>query len=50
MRVWVLLTVITNQKMVSYTDEQIVDLILQDYEGRKVVLMAPIIKARKGHY
>ena len=41
---------VTNQKMVSYTDEQIVDLILQDYEGRKVVLMAPIIKARKGHY
>ena len=41
---------ITNQKMVSYTDEQISALILQEYAGRKVVLMAPIIKARKGHY
>ena len=41
---------ITNQKMVSYTDEQISELILQEYAGRKVVLMAPIIKARKGHY
>ena len=41
---------ITNQKMVSYTDEQISALILQEYAGKKVVLMAPIIKARKGHY
>ena len=40
----------TNQKMVSYTDEQIIELILQEYEGKKVVLMAPIIKSRKGHY
>jgi len=40
----------TNQKMVSYTDEQIIELILQEYKGKKVVLMAPIIKSRKGHY
>ena len=40
----------TNQKMVSYTDEQIIELILKEYEGKKVVLMAPIIKSRKGHY
>ena len=41
---------ITNQKMVSYTDEQIIDLILSEYEGKKVVILAPIIKSRKGHY
>ena len=41
---------ITNQKMVSYTDEQIIDLILSEYEGKRVVILAPIIKSRKGHY
>ena len=41
---------ITNQKMVNYTDEQIIDLILSEYEGKRVVILAPIIKSRKGHY
>ena len=41
---------VTNQKMVSYTDEQIVSLILQDYEGRKVVLTIPIIKKHAGNF
>ena len=40
----------SNQKMVSYTEEQIQNLIQEDYSGRKVMLMAPIIKSRKGHY
>ena len=41
---------ITNEEMVHYTDEQICDLILSGFEGRKVAFMAPIIKGRKGHY
>ena len=40
----------TKEKMVSYTDDQIIDLILKDYDQKKVMLMAPIIKSRKGHY
>jgi len=41
---------ISQEKMVSYTDDQIIDLILKDYDQRKVMLLAPIIKSRKGHY
>lgn len=40
----------TGEPMVKYTEEQIVDLILKDYEGRKVYLLAPLVKNRKGHY
>jgi excinuclease ABC subunit A len=36
--------------MVHYTDEQICDLILKGFDGRKVAFMAPIVKGRKGHY
>ena len=41
---------VTNEKMVSYTDDQIIELIVADYAQRKVMLLAPIIKSRKGHY
>lgn len=41
---------LTNEKMVKYTDEQIVDLILSEYEGKKTYLLAPVIRGRKGHY
>lgn len=41
---------ITGEEMVHYTDEQICELILKGFEGRKVAFMAPIIKGRKGHY
>ena len=41
---------VTNQKMVSYSEEQIQDLLLEDYIDQKVILLAPIIKSRKGHY
>ena len=37
-------------EMVRYTDEQIVDLILNRYAGRKCILMAPLVRGRKGHY
>ena len=41
---------VTGEPMVKYTEEQIVDLLLHDYLGRKVYLLAPLIKNRKGHY
>jgi excinuclease ABC subunit A len=40
----------TNQKMVSYTDEQINELILEEFDGKKIIILAPLIKSRKGHY
>ena len=41
---------VTGEKMVRYTDEQIVDLILKEYEGKACYLLAPMVKGRKGHY
>ncbi len=40
----------TGEKMVSYNDEQIKKLIIESYRGRKINVLAPIIKSRKGHY
>ena len=40
----------TGEAMVKYTEEQIVDLIVNDYSGRKIQLLAPLVKNRKGHY
>lgn len=40
----------TGEKMVSYSDEQIQELILKEFEGRKVSVLAPVIRSRKGHY
>jgi excinuclease ABC subunit A len=40
----------TNEPMVKYSDEQIVELILEKYEGKRIVILAPKIKGRKGHY
>jgi excinuclease ABC subunit A len=40
----------TNEEMVKYSDDQIVDLIIEKYDGKKVILLAPKIKGRKGHY
>ncbi len=41
---------ITDEEMVHYSDEQICDLIIEGFAGRKVAFMAPIVKGRKGHY
>ena len=41
---------ITDEEMVHYSDEQICDLIVGGFSGRKVAFMAPIVKGRKGHY
>jgi len=40
----------TGEKMVSYSDEQIKQLILDDYKDKKVSILAPAIRSRKGHY
>ena len=41
---------ISNKKMVSYTDQQIQELIFDDYMDCKIMFLAPIVKSRKGHY
>ena len=41
---------LSGQEMVKYTDEKIVELILQKYSGRKIYILAPLVKNRKGHY
>ena len=40
----------TGEKMVSYSDEQIKELIITDYKDKKINILSPIIKSRKGHY
>ncbi|RBW58024.1 excinuclease ABC subunit UvrA [Tenacibaculum sp. E3R01] len=40
----------TGEKMVSYSDDQIKNLILKDFDGKRVAVLAPLIKSRKGHY
>ncbi|MCU4156087.1 excinuclease ABC subunit UvrA [Carboxylicivirga sp. A043] len=40
----------TGEKMVKYTDDQILHLILEQFKGRKVYIAAPLVKGRKGHY
>lgn len=40
----------TGEKMVSYSDEQIKQLIIQDFKGKKVSILAPVVRSRKGHY
>ena len=40
----------TGEKMVSYSDEQIKNLIIESYDDKKINILAPIIKSRKGHY
>ena len=40
----------TDKKMVSYSNDQIIELIQKNYSNKKVVLLSPVIKSRKGHY
>ncbi|QBO58681.1 excinuclease ABC subunit UvrA [Chryseobacterium salivictor] len=40
----------TGQRLVSYTEEQILDAIKNNYKGEKVMLLAPAVRSRKGHY
>lgn len=41
---------VTGEAMVRLSDDQILDLILQRFQGKKMALLAPLVKARKGHY
>ncbi len=41
---------VTGEKMVRYSDDQIIDLILQNFDGKKVGILAPVVRGRKGHY
>ena len=41
---------VTGKEMVRYTDSQIVELIMREYAGRKCILLAPLVRGRKGHY
>ena len=41
---------LSGKPMVKFTDEQIIDLIIREYAGKKILLLAPLINARKGHY
>ena len=40
----------SGEKMVKYTEEQILDLILSEYKGRRIYILAPLVRSRKGHY
>ncbi len=41
---------VTGERMVKYTEDQILQLILERYEGHKAYLLAPLVRGRKGHY
>ncbi|MCC6839274.1 MAG: excinuclease ABC subunit UvrA [Flavobacteriales bacterium] len=41
---------VTGQPMVRYTDQQIVDLLLREYNGKELLILAPLVRGRKGHY
>ncbi|MBQ3781309.1 MAG: excinuclease ABC subunit UvrA [Bacteroidaceae bacterium] len=41
---------VTGEPMVKYTEEKILDLILHDYAGRAIYILAPLVRSRKGHY
>ncbi|MCH5311321.1 MAG: excinuclease ABC subunit UvrA [Prevotella sp.] len=40
----------TGEEMVKYTDEQVLDMIMGDYAGKKIYILAPLVRSRKGHY
>ena len=41
---------VSGKKMISYSDEEIISIILKEYEGEKMLILAPVIRSRKGHY
>ena len=40
----------TGSRMVKYTDEQILELLQRDFAGKRILILAPVVKGRKGHY
>ena len=49
-RIGVAYSYITNEKMVSFTDAQILDLLFKDFNDTSISILSPIIRSRKGHY
>lgn len=41
---------VTGEKMVKYSEDQIVDIILKDYGEKRIILLSPLVRGRKGHY
>jgi excinuclease ABC subunit A len=41
---------LSGEKMVKYTEEQVLELILRDYKGKRINILAPLVRTRKGHY
>ena len=41
---------LSGEKMVKYTEEQILDLIYNEYKGKRIFILAPLVRTRKGHY
>ena len=41
---------LSGERMVKYTEEQVIGLIYKQYEGRRIMILAPVVKSRKGHY
>jgi len=41
---------LTGEKMVRYTEQQILDLLMKEYESKPIALLAPVVRSRKGHY
>jgi excinuclease ABC subunit A len=41
---------VTNEEMMKYTDEDIFNMLLKEYSGKKIYILAPIVRGRKGHY
>lgn len=40
----------TGEEMVKYTEEKVLDMILHDYAGKRILILAPLVRSRKGHY
>ena len=40
----------TGEKMVKFTEEKVIEMIATDYRGRKIMILAPLVRGRKGHY
>ncbi len=40
----------TGEPMVKYTEEKVIDMVTHDYAGKKILILAPVVRSRKGHY
>ncbi len=41
---------LTGEPMVKYTEEKVIEMVMNDYAGKKILILAPVVKSRKGHY